>query len=64
MVFQDDLYLFGLEQCVVGMIFFEFGCQVVFNVSFGIDYGDVVLFFLFGLCISGGVVGLNLVISS
>jgi len=61
--FQDDLHLLGLEQRVAGMTFSEFGRQVASNASFGTDHGDAAPLFLFGSCISGGVVGPNPVIS-
>lgn len=60
--FQDDLSLLGLEQRVAGMTFSEFGRQVASNASFGTDHGDAAPLFLFGSCISGGVVGPNPVI--
>lgn len=62
--FQDDLSLLGLEQRVAGMTFSEFGRQVASNASFGTDHGDAAPLFLFGSCISGGIVGPSPVISN
>jgi hypothetical protein len=62
--FQNDLMLLGLEQRVAGMTFSEFGRQVASNASFGTDHGDAAPLFLFGSCISGGVVGPNPVIDN
>lgn len=61
--FQDDLGLLGIAQRVAGMTFSEFGRQVASNASFGTDHGDAAPLFLFGSCITGGVVGPNPVIS-
>lgn len=60
--FQDDLNLLGLEQRVAGMTFSEFGRQIASNASYGTDHGDAAPMFLFGSCISGGVIGTNPVI--
>ncbi len=60
--FQDDLFLLGLENRVAGMTFSEFGRQVASNASDGTDHGDAAPLFLFGTCISGGIVGPNPVI--
>jgi len=62
--FQNDLMLLGIEQRVAGMTFSEFGRQVASNASFGTDHGDAAPLFLFGSCISGGVVGPNPVIDN
>jgi uncharacterized protein (DUF1501 family) len=60
--FQDDLSLLGIEQRVAGMTFSEFGRQIASNASYGTDHGDAAPMFLFGSCISGGVIGSNPVI--
>ena len=62
--FQNDLQLMGLESRVAGMTFSEFGRQVASNASDGTDHGDAAPLFLFGACISSGIVGPNPVISS
>lgn len=61
--FQDDLGLLGIAHRVAGMTFSEFGRQIASNASFGTDHGDAAPLFLFGSCISGGVLGPNPVIS-
>lgn len=61
--FQDDLNLLGLENRVAGMTFSEFGRQIASNASDGTDHGDAAPLFLFGKCISSGVIGPNPVIS-
>lgn len=60
--FQNDLGLLGIDQRVAGMTFSEFGRQVASNASFGTDHGDAAPLFLFGSCISSGVIGPNPVI--
>jgi uncharacterized protein (DUF1501 family) len=55
--FQDDMRLLGLEQRVAGMTFSEFGRQIASNGSDGTDHGDAAPLFIFGACISGGVLG-------
>lgn len=62
--FQNDLSLLGLENRVAGMTFSEFGRQVASNASDGTDHGDAAPLFLFGACISSGIVGPNPVISN
>jgi hypothetical protein len=57
--FQHDLQLLGLEQRVAGMTFSEFGRQIASNGSLGTDHGDAAPLFLFGSCISSGIVGPN-----
>jgi hypothetical protein len=57
--FQHDLQLLGLEQRVAGMTFSEFGRQIASNGSLGTDHGDAAPLFLFGACISTGIVGAN-----
>ncbi|MNE40124.1 hypothetical protein D3C80_1341160 [compost metagenome] len=61
--FQDDLNLLGLESRVAGMTFSEFGRQIASNSSDGTDHGDAAPLFLFGTCISSGIIGPNPVIS-
>ncbi len=61
--FQDDLNLLGLENRVAGMTFSEFGRQIASNSSDGTDHGDAAPLFLFGTCISSGIIGPNPVIS-
>ncbi len=60
--FQDDITLLGLSSRVAGMTFSEFGRQVASNASFGTDHGDAAPMFLFGSCISQGIIGANPVI--
>lgn len=62
--FQDDLSLLGLENRVAGMTFSEFGRQIASNASLGTDHGDAAPMFLFGSCISGGIIGSNPVIGN
>lgn len=62
--FQNDLQLLGLESRVAGMTFSEFGRQIASNASEGTDHGDAAPLFLFGACISAGIVGPNPVISN
>lgn len=57
--FQDDLKLLNLEQRVAGMTFSEFGRQIASNASFGTDHGDAAPLFLFGRCVSSGIIGPN-----
>ena len=57
--FQHDLQLLGLEQRVAGMTFSEFGRQIASNGSMGTDHGDAAPLFLFGSCISSGIIGAN-----
>lgn len=62
--FQNDLQLLGLESRVAGMTFSEFGRQIASNASDGTDHGDAAPLFLFGACLSSGVIGPNPVISN
>lgn len=62
--FQNDLQLLNLENRVAGMTFSEFGRQIASNASDGTDHGDAAPLFLFGACISSGIVGPNPVISN
>ena len=62
--FQDDLSLLGLEHKVAGMTFSEFGRQVASNASVGTDHGDAAPLFMFGGCISSGILGPNPTINS
>ena len=62
--FQADLAVLGLEHRVAGMTFSEFGRQIASNASFGTDHGDAAPLFLFGTCISSGVIGPNPVITN
>ena len=57
--FQDDLELLGLEERVLGMTFSEFGRQIKANDGLGTDHGTAAPLFLFGSCVSGGVLGEN-----
>ncbi len=61
---QNDLQLLGIENRVAGMTFSEFGRQIASNASTGTDHGDASCLFLFGSCISSGVIGNNPVISN
>jgi uncharacterized protein (DUF1501 family) len=60
--FQNDLQLLGIEQRVAGMTFSEFGRQVAANASQGTDHGDAAPMFVFGSCVSQGIIGQNPVI--
>lgn len=62
--FQNDLSLLGLENRVAGLTFSEFGRQIASNASDGTDHGDAAPLFLFGSCISTGIIGPNPVISN
>lgn len=57
--FQDDCQLIGIADRVAGMTFSEFGRQVAANASFGTDHGDAAPMFLFGSCLSAGILGQN-----
>ena len=57
--FQDDLQLLNLEHRVAGMTFSEFGRQIASNASDGTDHGDAAPLFLFGACVSTGIMGPN-----
>jgi uncharacterized protein (DUF1501 family) len=57
--FQDDLQLLNLEHRVAGMTFSEFGRQIASNASDGTDHGDAAPLFLFGACVSSGIMGQN-----
>ncbi|OAV44882.1 DUF1501 domain-containing protein [Lewinella sp. 4G2] len=57
--FQDDLRQLGLEDRVLGMTYSEFGRRIRSNASQGTDHGDAAPLFLFGGCVSGGIVGDN-----
>ncbi len=57
--FQDDLQLLGIANRVAGMTFSEFGRQIAGNASYGTDHGDAAPLFLFGSCISAGILGAN-----
>lgn len=57
--FQDDCQLIGIADRVAGMTFSEFGRQVAANASFGTDHGDAAPMFLFGSCLSAGIMGQN-----
>jgi hypothetical protein len=46
------------------MTFSEFGRQIASNASDGTDHGDAAPLFLFGSCISSGIIGPNPVISN
>jgi uncharacterized protein (DUF1501 family) len=62
--FQDDCDLIGISNRVAGMTFSEFGRQVAANASYGTDHGDAAPMFLFGSCISAGIMGNNPTISN
>ena len=62
--FQDDISLLGLENRVAGMTFSEFGRQIASNGSDGTDHGEAAPLFVFGSCISGGVLGNDPVIGT
>ena len=62
--FQDDCNLLGISNKVAGMTFSEFGRQVAGNASYGTDHGDAAPLFLFGSCLSAGIVGANPQISN
>ncbi len=57
--FQDDLIELGLEKRVLGMTHSEFGRRIRSNASAGTDHGDAVGMFVFGECVSGGLLGDN-----
>ncbi len=57
--FQDDLIELGLEKRVMGMTISEFGRRIRSNASLGTDHGDAVGLFVFGECVSGGLLGDN-----
>lgn len=57
--FQRDLAELGLEERVLGMTYSEFGRRIHSNASDGTDHGDAAPLFLFGSCVSGGVIGDN-----
>jgi uncharacterized protein (DUF1501 family) len=57
--FQDDLNLLGLSNRVAGMTYSEFGRQIASNASTGTDHGDAAPLFLFGSCLSNGIMGPN-----
>ncbi len=57
--FQLDLSMLGLEERVVGMTFSEFGRQIASNNSVGTDHGTAAPLFLFGSCVSPGILGDN-----
>ncbi|NJC26893.1 DUF1501 domain-containing protein [Neolewinella antarctica] len=61
--FQSDLAALGLEDRVIGMTYSEFGRQIKSNGSSGTDHGDAAPMFVFGSCVSGGVVGDNVELS-
>lgn len=60
--FQTDLTALGVSNRVLGMTYSEFGRQIISNLSQGTDHGDAAPLFLFGDCVSGGIVGENPVI--
>ncbi|MCB9193705.1 MAG: DUF1501 domain-containing protein [Flavobacteriales bacterium] len=60
--FQDDLYLLGLEDRVLGMTFSEFGRRIMSNASGGTDHGSSEPMFLFGTKVIPGMLGTNPVI--
>ncbi|MCB0792085.1 MAG: DUF1501 domain-containing protein [Flavobacteriales bacterium] len=60
--FQDDLYLLGLEDRVLGMTFSEFGRRIMSNASGGTDHGSSEPMFLFGTKVLPGMLGSNPVI--
>ena len=57
--FQKDLVSLGIDKKVIGMTFSEFGRQIKSNGSFGTDHGNAAPLFIFGSCVSGGVIGNN-----
>lgn len=57
--FQRDLAALGLEERVLGMTYSEFGRRIHANASDGTDHGDAAPLFLFGSCVSGGIMGDN-----
>lgn len=57
--FQDDCQLLGIANRVAGMTFSEFGRQIAGNASYGTDHGDAAPLFLFGSCLSAGIMGAN-----
>ncbi len=62
--FQDDCELIGIANRVAGMTFSEFGRQIAANASYGTDHGDAAPMFLFGSCVSAGIMGNNPTISN
>lgn len=62
--FQDDLAQLGLADRVMGMTFSEFGRRIKDNGSNGSDHGDAGAMFLFGNCVTGGVIGENPIIDT
>ncbi len=62
--FQNDCQLLGISNRVAGMTFSEFGRQIAANASYGTDHGDAAPLFLFGSCLSAGIMGSNPVINN
>lgn len=60
--FQDDIQLLGIDKRVLGMTYSEFGRRIRSNASYGTDHGTAAPLFMFGSCLSAGVVGNNPVI--
>jgi uncharacterized protein (DUF1501 family) len=57
-VFQNDLKLLGLDNKVLGMTISEFGRRPA-TTSLGTDHGTAGPMFVFGLPVSGGIIGKN-----
>lgn len=57
--FQDDLYLLGIADRVLGMTFSEFGRRIKSNDSDGTDHGAAAPLFLFGDKVKPQLLGVN-----
>jgi len=62
--FQTDMKAQGLSKKVMGMTYTEFGRRIRSNGSFGTDHGTASPSFLFGECVTPGILGANPTISN
>jgi len=55
--FQDDLFLMGKQDDVIGMTFSEFGRRIASTDSYGTDHGTAESVIMFGTKVKGGIIG-------
>lgn len=57
--FQNDLFLMGKQDQVLGMTFSEFGRRIASNAGYGTDHGTADTMLLFGSSLKNGIIGSN-----
>jgi len=62
--FQNDLFLMGKQDQVLGMTFSEFGRRIASNAGYGTDHGTADTMLFFGSKLKNGIIGSNPVLPS